>query len=288
MAKFNYSVSAYTPVSNFSTIGLFDDGYEHSTKSAIDEFIDKRTALFALLSPYGQTIGNVPYELTNMILLGCVSAVESYIRKIVRSIINTDSFSRKKCEAQTLTYGAAISHQDIDMLPEALLEGYSFANGKNIKDTIKAFLDIQCDQNSALKTTFAEFSMVCQLRHCIVHRFGFLGSNNAITLGLATHKKYLEKPLKIDFDHLNEMVQVCENTVKLLNNFLFCEVLERSFCQCTERWHFDYRKDKRCFMKYFNLFKDSSQTINEIDVYRDFIICMKNSYGEGFQDGRSG
>lgn len=63
--------------------------------------------------------------------------------------------------------------------------------------------------------------MVCQLRHCIVHRFGFLGSNNAITLGLATHKNYLEKPLVISFSHLNEMVQVCENTVKLINNFLF-------------------------------------------------------------------
>lgn len=112
----------------------------------------KETAIFALLNPYSANIENVPYELTNMILLGCVSAVESYIRKILRSIINMDSCSRKKCESQTLTYGAAISHQNKkEMLPEALLEGYSFANGKNIKDTIKAFLDVQCDKNSALE-----------------------------------------------------------------------------------------------------------------------------------------
>lgn len=288
MERFSYSLSAYTPVSNFTTIGLFDDAYEHSSRSAIDEFIEKRTALFALLNPYSANIENVPYELTNMILLGCVSAVESYIRKILRSIINMDSCSRKKCESQTLTYGAAISHQNKEMLPEALLEGYSFANGKNIKDTIKAFLDVQCDQNSALKTTLSEFSMVCQLRHCIVHRFGFLGSNNAITLGLATHKNYLEKPLVIGFSHLNEMVQVCENTVKLINNFLFCEILERTFCKHTEIWHFDYRKDKKIFTKYFDIFKDSSQNSDAKSIYKEFIKCMKDNYGEDYQNGRAG
>ena len=53
------------------------------------------------------------------------------------------------------------------------------------------------------------FSKVCQLRHCIVHRFGRLGSKNMIELGLTEHKNYLEKPLKLNFDQLNAIFLVC-------------------------------------------------------------------------------
>ncbi len=118
-----------------------------------------------------------------------------------------------------------------------------FCGGKNIKDTIKNLTGISIPkQNSSLNESFAEYSKICQLRHCVVHRFGFLGSNNAIKLGLTEHVNYLEKPLQINFDNLNEIVQICENVVKVLNDFLFCEVLERTFSQRTENWSYDYRR----------------------------------------------
>lgn len=283
MGKFKYTISEYIPISEFTTVGLFAESYTQSQKSALDDFVDKRMSLFALLRPYESNINELPYELTNMVFLGCVSAVESYFRKIIRSIINVDSYSRKNCEELNLKYGVVITQKDISMLPEALLEEYSFADGKNIKETLKKLLDINCNKEHPLEEVLKEFSAVCQLRHCVVHRFGLLGSNNAIKLGLSEHKKYLEKPLKIDFDHLNEMVQVCENVVKVTNNHLYSEILERTFRDRTERWYSDYRKDKRTFNKYYQIFKDSSRTIEEKNIYKDFINGMHLMYGKGYQ-----
>ncbi len=283
MSKFKYSISQYITVSNFTTTGLFDNSFVHSRKSAIDDFIDKRKALFVLIKPYESNINELPYELTNMVLLGCISAVESYIRKIIRTIINVDEASRKNCEGQTLKYGAVLSHQDKAMLPEALLENFSFTSGKNIKDTIKCMLGIECGNSQPLDTVLKEYSKICQLRHCVVHRFGLLGSNNAIELGLSEHQLYLEKPLRIDFDHLNEIVQVCENVVKVINNHLFCEVLERTFGNKTEMWYSDYRRDKNTFIKYFDLFKDSASIYDSKAICKEFINKMHEIYGKGYQ-----
>lgn len=282
MGKFKYSISQSMAVSNFTTTGLFDETFVHSDKSAIDDFIEKRKALFILLKPYEDNIDDLPYELANMILLGCISAVESYIRKIIRNIINVDDFTRKKCEGETLKYGAVLFH-DKTMLPEALLEGYSFASGKNIKDTVNKLIDIKFDAPE-LKIVLIEFSKICQLRHCVVHRFGLLGSNNAIELGLSEHQQYLEKPMRINFEHLNEMVQVCENVVKVMNNYLFCEVIERTYRNKSEIWHSDFRRDKKTFKKYFDLFKDSYSINVDIEVYKKFIKCMHEEYGKEYQN----
>jgi hypothetical protein len=276
MGKFIYNISEYTPISNFTTLGLFEHTYIQSTKSALDDWIDKRISLFKLIQPYHDNITNLPFELTNMVLLGCVSAVESYFRKIIRSIINVDSYSRKKCEELNIKFGAILSQKDLSILPEALLEEYSFADSKNIKETIKKLLDINCNQINQVDEVLNEFTAVCQLRHCIVHRFGMLGTNNAIKLGLTEHKEYIEKPLKIDFDHLNEMVQVCENVVKVMNNYLFSSILERTYTQNIENWTGDFRTDKKVFKKYFNLFKDSSRSVDEKGIYKDYINTMKS------------
>ena len=169
------------------------------------------------------------------------------------------------------------------MLPEALLEEISFTNGLNIKETMNHFLGVKFENSEPLNTVFKEFTKICQLRHCVVHRFGFLGSYNAIELGLSEHKLFLEKPIQIDFDHLNEIVQICENLVKVINNYLYCEILQRTFQNRTEIWHFDFRRDKKTFKKYFDLFKDSSSRINDKEVYRTFISCMERIYGKNYQ-----
>lgn len=282
MGKFLYPISTAENVSNFDTKRLFDNDFVHSKKSAIDDFVEKRKSLFALLKPYEDNIEEAPNDLKNMILLGCISAVESYIRKIIRTVINVDKISRENCEGEPLKYGAALSHSDENMLPEALLEGYSFTNGKNIRETINKLLKINCATTS-LNVVLKDFSKICQLRHCVVHRFGLLGSHNAIELGLADHKQYLEKPLQIDFENLNVIVRVCENLVKVLNNHLFSEIIERTYKERTIIWSSDYRRDKKFFKSYFDLFNDTSVSRQHIVVYKDFISKMHTHYGKEHQ-----
>ncbi|MBW2662873.1 MAG: hypothetical protein JRD93_12985 [Deltaproteobacteria bacterium] len=248
--NYKYRINDYSKSSKLETQGLFDTDFKESNMSPIDTFFEKTTELNKLIADPD----DFPGQLAGLILLGYVSAVESYFREIIRKLILIDKASKRKCEKHSLTYGAAIIY-DSEMLPEAMLENCSFARSKNIEESLKNFLGItKGDYSSDLNEALDQFSKVCQLRHCSVHRFGRLGSNNAIALGLEDHKEYLEKPLKIDFNTLQEIFLVCNNIVKEINNFLFEKILVRNVSEELYSWEWDLRKDKNEFIKYYNLF----------------------------------
>ena len=248
--NYKYRINDYSKSSKLETQGLFDTDFKESNMSPIDTFFEKTTELNKLIADPDDFPGQLP----GLILLGYVSAVESYFREIIRKLILIDTASKRKCEKHSLTYGAAIIY-DSEMLPEAMLENSSFAGSENIEKSLKNFLGItKGDYSSDLNGALDQFSKVCQLRHCSVHRFGRLGSNNAIALGLEDNKEYLEKPLKIGFNTLQEIFLVCNNIVKEINNFLFEKILDRNVSEELYGWKWDSRKDKNEFIKYYNLF----------------------------------
>jgi len=246
---FNYPVNSFASVSKLNTHNLFDKHFEESDISAIDTFFSETESLNTLITDPA----NIPDQLANLIVLGYVSAVESYFRKIIRKTVNVDEMSRTLCESQNISFGAAITHSK-EMLPEALVEDYSFASEKGIKESFKIFLGIKGYHPDSVNEVLNQFAKVCQLRHCIVHRFGRLGSKNAIVFGLADHKDYLEKPLNISFDDLQDIILICHNTVKEINNYLFKKILVRTVEEKTIHWTWDRRKDEEQFKKYFNIF----------------------------------
>lgn len=278
MAKyqFNYKISEYTPYTELDTRNLFDTSHCEPNMSAIDTFFEKTGELHKIFKSPEEVIGQLP----NLVLLGYVSAVESYFREITRRLIVFDEESRTACENQTLTYGAAIIHRDSEMLPEALLENLSFASKKGIIEAIKNFLGIKGNFPTEVDKVLDEFSRVCQLRHCIAHRFGKLGSNNAIKLGLMEHKECLEKPLKLNDRNLQEVFLVCNNTVKIINNFLFQTVLARTLKEEDCIWTWDLRKDKPEFKKYFDVFSSKGNSFTMKEVYEAFRKTYKTQSGE--------
>ncbi len=230
--EFNYSINSFASVSKLNTQNLFDKNYIESDMSAIDTFFNETKGLNTLINDPN----NIPDQLTNLILLGYVSSVESYFRKILRKLINIDASSGISCENQSILFGAAITHNK-EMLPEALLESCSFAGEKGVKESIKTFLGLKGQFPDSVNEVLNQFSKVCQLRHCIIHRFGRLGSKNAIEFGLMDHKDCLEKPLKISFNDLQDIFLICNNTVKeKINNYLFKRIMIR-----TVEWLFNQR-----------------------------------------------
>jgi len=277
---YKYRINDYSKSSKLETQSLFDKDFVESPLSPIDTFFEKTSELNKLIGK-PEDFSN---QLAGLILLGYVSAVESYFREIIRKLILVDNVSYKKCEKHTLTYGAALTHEP-EMLPEALLENCSFAGNNNIKESLKNFLGItKGDYSSDVIEALDQFAKVCQLRHCSVHRFGRLGSNNAIALGLEEHKEYLEKPLIIDYNTLQEILLICNNIVKEINNFLFEKVLTRSASEDAYDWEWDLRKDKAEFKKYYDLFvsikrpPDPEPSLN--DAYEKFRNKCKQTFGK--------
>jgi len=268
---FNFKISADTPPARLDTQSLYDDNYqEPQVNSALKMFFLNTEPLNVMAN---EKLEDKP-QLSNLLVLGYISAVESYIREIIRKVVNIDVPSQKKCEDKSITYGAATTYTK-PMLPEALLENCSFAGKGNIKNSLNNFLGISIQKSEApdLEETLDDFSKVCQIRHCIVHRFGQIGSINAIEFGLEQHKKLVGKPIKLNFKTLQNIFLICNNAVKLLNNFLYLKVLARTVEREYEylyNWSWDFENDKKLFKKYFDIFIGEEGCLSIEDAYMVF------------------
>jgi len=287
MKPFEFTYQTYDSISpvDMKTNILFNKNYKETGEPPIDKFHKKAVELNKLINDYIAGNKPVPDQLANLILLGYVSAVESYLREIISKLIFFDEASKIACEGQSITYGAAITLMKPEEPPEALLENFSFANEKNIKDSLTKCLGIKGNLPNEVQEVLKSFSKVCQLRHCIVHRFGKLGSNNAIKLGLKEHKECLAKPLNLNNSALQDIFQVCSNTVKIINNFLFQQTLSRSAREDPNYWSWDLRKDKIKFKNYYNAFfstihpPETDGTLK--DVYNEFRKAYQDAFGRG-------
>ncbi|BBV89661.1 hypothetical protein [Enterobacter roggenkampii] len=244
---FHCNVSGVRTASSIKSMQFFDSAYSEPEHSPIDLFQDKKTSNMKLLGAHLKEPNSEGYislatsssqewnQLASLVVLGLVSAVESYFRCIIRRLLNLDDHSRKNSYSSTLTYGAALHHHK-NLFPEALLENASFTSSSNIIKSINSFLDVNIGgfaKFPSLASALTDYDIVCHLRHCVVHRAGLLGSNNALALGIDEYSELLEKPLSINFLTVQQIAVVCDNLVKEINDKLFVDIrkvrISRSF-----------------------------------------------------------
>ena len=247
------------------TEALFDEMYVEHRGSPISEF---HTRLYSInrLSPQPANFDELQAQL---VLLGVIAAVESYIRALYRKLLIVDEQAASASEARELSFGAAM-HLSRELMPEGILEKISFISEATIWDSTKQLLGIRGEAPADLKSAMQDYTTVCQLRHCAVHRFGKLGASNAIKLGLSTHKHLLEKPLKLSYSDLQNAIAISTCFVRTLNNFLFNELLSRL---PTSSWQGTYARDRTRFSRYYKLFADKtsvSPTASPSAVYAEF------------------
>lgn len=264
--EFKFSISGARSTTAIRSHDLFDLSYEEPNESPIDIYeksmltYKKLLGCFVLEPASGNYIALASsnsdewIKLSNLLILGFISSVESYVRCLLRRLLLIDEQAKKKSYNQTITYGAAI-HHDKKLMPEAIMEGCSFHSAYNIKETVKSITGVSLSnlkKNPELTSAFLNYDFIGQLRHCVVHRSGLFGSNNALSLGLDEYREYLEKPIKLDLIVVQEAAKACDTLVRELNDTLFHEFLTRTIS--TYSWKGDLRSDAKHFDKYFNLF----------------------------------
>jgi len=246
-SKLQMSVTGLNPI--LDTSSLFDAAHKEPKISPIDEFSERIISLNKL-SPIPT---NYDPHLGQLILLGVIAAVESYIRAIFRKLVIIDVTAQECVHDRQVSYGAAL-HLSKELLPEALFERLTFISRKNIvEDGLRDCLGIKGAISSELEQAMTDYLRICQIRHCAVHRFGRLGANNAIALGLSNHVNLIEKPLKISYTALQNGIAISFGFVKTLNNVLCNEFISRV---PFETWSGNYSKDKQAFIVYYNLFSN--------------------------------
>jgi len=255
--------------SPLDTTTYFNYSGSSETANPIDSFIDSVIRINALC----KDSKNIESELTHLMLLGFVSAVESYIRSVIRELINTDIASYAASQDKQISYAAA-THHSHDLMADALVEHVSFASSTNISEAFINYLGFKKGPTKRAISYFcSDFEKICQLRHCIVHRFGRLGTQNALKLGFNEHSKYLEQSITMTYAELQQNSNLCDNLVRALNNFCFNMVVNRTYHENWINWTGDLRKDKKLFRQYYSIFasvnnKPASPSIR--DVYKDF------------------
>lgn len=263
--RFSTSINNRSTAIAYSIDSFFDQNYQEPEKSPIDNYFEKTDDLNKLFTYHDFALSSLPptstfptQTLHNLILLGYVSAVESFFRELIRKLIIIDNHSSKHCEKHNLKYGAALMHKK-ELMPEALLEGISFASSTNIASSLKDFLDIKSIfNNSNIKDATDKFQDICQLRHILIHRYGKLGIENLIKLRSHPIEDCLEKPLELNATKLYQINIICNNLILEINQFIFNITLERTAQPSANIWQWDYRKDKKKFLEYFSIFNSES------------------------------
>jgi hypothetical protein len=299
--------SMYTPSTGMDVTRVIDLAYSEGKHSSIDKFFQKNSDLNKLLIDSNQVknelkhlfetkqLKNASYQklikyidnplnispvLANLIVLGHISSVESYFRELFRKIIIIDVIAQRSCREKMVSYGAALVHKR-DALPDAILESVTFSGSYNISESLKEYLGIKGSLPSGLSSALQEYSKVCHLRHCIVHRFGKIGVNNAIKLDWDTHKLHVEKPIKIDFSGLQDVSQICSNIVKETNNFVWQMVMMRQISdydgntfkkKLNTEWHWKWGADRVKFKKYFDIFYSTFDPPSITDVRQAYNV----------------
>jgi len=296
------SNSSLNDFSNELNISLFDTSHREDEHSAIDSFILKNRELNKLIiDPTGKlgvinqmildgvisedngrkviaelSAPNPNPKFLNLILLGYVSSVEAYLRKIIRDIVNLDRFAKQACSKESIEFGTTY-WQEPHMLPEALIEKVSFIRSATIINECSKLLGISSQKvnTSSLKKSYHDFDNICQLRHSIVHRFGHIGVKNLMALGMhtETYKNCIEKPITLDFTSIQKVSKTTVNLVQELNNALWKSIMERIRDADPEIFTWDLRIDKKLFKKYLMVFFESSLgNIDDklTDIYKDF------------------
>lgn len=277
--------------SKLDTVAWFDSTHVAVERSPVDEFVEN---LYGINRLYLQAEGRGDYIpiLGSLVYLGMVSAAESYFRSLLRRLIITDPVCQSKASSRPVTYGAAL-HHEVNLLPEALFEGVSMASTKNVASELKDLCGVtQMTKEGGVPThlqlLFENFESICQIRHCGIHRFGKLGSQQALRLGIGAHSPLLEKPLKLSVIHLQDVAEALEALIRGVNSYCFFDIIKRTHKAgpggrekvqtYSEPWQMDFAGDRERFNRYYAIFAASDGPLKSEPVevvYSAFMAFVK-------------
>jgi hypothetical protein len=276
---------------NLQTSLLFDADHDDSAVSPFDQFFENTLRLNKLWATKSDGFVLEP-EIGVLLLLGYVSAVESYMRALIRRIVAIDPYAQLNCENFMVSFAAALHHKT-PMLPEALLEETVFSGKKGIMTGLSKFVGVDFNQNKDIEKLLDQYDSVCELRHCCVHRFGKLGTKNAVSLGLQGHKQFLEKPLKLGVADIAMIADLLLTVVRVINNELFRRVLTRTAIGASKSsareafklgpdWSWKKTHDRTRYRRYYAIFatvKDAPPSPSANDLYDRFRAVHQNLVG---------
>lgn len=226
--------------------------------SPIDKFIANTNAINVILARATEDKQPGP-ELCSIVVLGYLSAVETYFRTLLSRLAHIDELTMEALGQKQLLFSVAM-RRPRESLAEALYED-SFASVKELKSRLSeiGMKQLPTEIESALGT----YESICHVRHCCVHRFGYLGNKNAYDLGMSKHHHLIGGIFSASTEELANIADALQVFVKTCNNHIYRFVTDRTVTSQGDhkdryewdwKWSWEYKKDKKRFKVYYDLF----------------------------------
>ncbi|WP_409344624.1 hypothetical protein [Paenibacillus sp. MBLB4367] len=215
------------------------------SESPIDEYYKVTTEIIKLTDP--NLLDDNPV-LSQLIILGLVSAVEGYLRSIFCELLDKCPYARSNASSKQIRFGA-LDYYDFSRLAEALFDTGSFASHAETKSKTRELLGMTFNDTSSINVALLNFNSVCHLRHCAIHSGGTLNAHNAKELGLS--KDYVSKKLQPNSVTLQDAIKICHSFVRAFNQYAFNETFKKWI---PSPFRGEWIKEKRQFTQLINIF----------------------------------
>lgn len=196
--------------------------------SPIDRFYKTKNELLRLGNPEAMENSKL---LSELLVIGIMSATERYFRDIFSAFISICPVARETTSGQSIAISSVLWSKKYG-LKKGLFENISFADKKTVINACKTFLGYEIQKKDLAYAMLDSYEKVCQIRHCIVHAGSHWVAKNAISLGINARENEIK--VDISFDNLQECIAICTNLVICFNLDLF-EIM-------CKRWAIDWRK----------------------------------------------
>lgn len=230
-----------------------------SKGSPIDGFLDATAHILQLGQPADLAESAA---LGRLLVLGLVTAVESYVRDLLFGVISTCPISRRDVEDQLVALGA-LNHYGPSELARGIFEGSSFASESEIRKRTKQVCGVSWSESDSVGVALANFEKVCHMRHAAVHAQGILNRGNARALGVEGSGRQLH--IVVDLNHLHAVAHACISFVRAYNQRLYDGLLQRwlTFKLLSGTW----ADDKSYFARLYVLFRSDSDAVSPRTAY---------------------
>ena len=170
--------------------------------------------LAAQIAPGGSLDEGLVPVLADQLLLGYVGGAEAYFRHLLMIFVRLCPDTRGRVAGIEIPYGS-IEHYPEQSRALALSEQTSFSSASAVDKLLKTQLGFSKTSMERLASPLADYAMLCQLRHAIVHSGGMVNHRGARQLAGISLPRGAR--VSLSYDELQTAASASLNLVRSAN-----------------------------------------------------------------------
>jgi hypothetical protein len=203
--------------------------------------------------------------LARLLLLGFVSSVDDYFRRVIAGVVSICPYTRERVSDKPVAFGA-IDYYESAQQGLSLFENMSFASLRDVRTQTQNVLGWNISSPS-LVAAIKKYELLCHMRHAATHAGGGLSSRNARELGMKSSG--VAHQVVLNEGALQAAAAICTSVVRAYNRAAYRSILEAWIGNglLVANWE----ADSRYLKPLYELFRSRDDDVAPKSAYRSFV-----------------